>query len=74
MVHAVIRYDDSQSQFQGIKAMGLKNDQFYMAMAMELAQKAADEGETPVGAVIVRNDGFFAGTGRNRREKNRNAL
>ena len=54
--------------------MELKNDEFYMAMAMELAREAAAEGETPVGAVVVRNDGFIAGTGRNRREKGRNAL
>ncbi len=54
--------------------MELKNDEFYMAMAMELAREAAAEGETPVGAVIVRNDGFIAGRGRNSREKNRNAL
>ncbi len=54
--------------------MGLKNDEFYMSMAMRLAREAAAEGETPVGAVIVRNDGFIAGTGRNRREKGRNAL
>ena len=54
--------------------MELKNDGFYMAMAMELAREAASEGETPVGAVVVRNDGFIAGTGRNSREKERNAL
>ncbi len=54
--------------------MELKNDEFYMAIAMELACEAASEGETPVGAVVVRNDGFIAGTGRNSREKSRNAL
>lgn len=54
--------------------MELKNDRFYMKMAMKLARKAADEGETPVGAVVVRNDGFVAGTGKNSREKERNAL
>lgn len=54
--------------------MELKNDEFYMEMAMKLAREAAAEGETPVGAVVVRNDGFIAGTGRNRREKGRNAL
>ena len=54
--------------------MLLKNDEFYMAMAMELAREAAAEGETPVGAVVVRNDGFIAGRGRNCREKDRNAL
>lgn len=54
--------------------MELKNDEFYMAMAMELAREAAAEGETPVGAVVVRSDGFVAGRGRNSREKERNAL
>lgn len=54
--------------------MELKNDEFYMEMAMKFAREAAAEGETPVGAVVVRNDGFIAGTGRNRREKGRNAL
>ncbi len=54
--------------------MELKNDEFYMEMAMELAREAAAEGETPVGAVIVRKDGFIAGRGRNRREQQRNAL
>ena len=50
------------------------NDEFYMSIALELAHEAASEGETPVGAVVVRNDGFIAGKGRNRREKGRNAL
>lgn len=54
--------------------MGLKNDEIYMTMAMELAREAAAEGETPVGAVVVRSDGFIAGRGRNSREKERNAL
>ena len=54
--------------------MELKTDEFYMAMAMELAREAAAEWETPVGAVIVRSDGFIAGRGRNRREAERNAL
>lgn len=54
--------------------MELKNDEFYMSIAMELAYKAAAEGETPVGAVVVRNDGFIAGKGKNSREKERNAL
>ena len=50
------------------------NDEFYMSIALELAREAAAEGETPVGAVVVRSDGFIAGKGRNRREKDRNAL
>lgn len=50
------------------------NDEYYMSIALKLAGEAAAEGETPVGAVVVRADGFIAGRGRNRREKSRNAL
>lgn len=45
----------------------------YMRLALALADVAAAEGEVPVGAVIVR-EGRVIGTGRNRREKARNAL
>lgn len=45
----------------------------YMKAALKLAQKAADEGEVPVGAVIV-HDGKIVGRGRNRRETKKNAL
>ena len=45
----------------------------FMRAALLLAQAAADEGEVPVGAVIVR-DGEVVSTGRNRREKGKNAL
>jgi tRNA(adenine34) deaminase len=46
-----------------------------MKRALELAKLASDEGETPVGAVIVRSsDGKIVGEGRNTREKKRNAL
>ena len=46
---------------------------YYMEKALELAQEAFDDGEVPVGAVIVRNGEIIA-TGRNRREKKKNAL
>ena len=45
----------------------------YMRLALQLADEAAAEGEVPVGAVVVR-DGQVIGTGRNRRERDRNAL
>ena len=45
----------------------------YMKRALELAKEAFDEGEVPVGAVIVRN-GEIISEGRNRREQNKNAL
>lgn len=47
----------------------------YMKRALELAQLAADEGEVPVGAVVVRkSDGAVIGEGRNRRETMRSPL
>lgn len=45
----------------------------YMEMAIELAKKAYDEGEVPVGAVIVRRGEVIA-EGYNRRETGKNAL
>ena len=45
----------------------------YMKAALRLAQKAAAEGEVPVGAVVV-CDGKIVGRGRNRRETKKNAL
>lgn len=48
-------------------------DEIFMAKAIELAQAAADAGEVPVGAVIVK-DGVVIACGRNRREGDKNAL
>lgn len=45
----------------------------YMKAALELAALSASEGEVPVGAVVV-CEGEIVGTGRNRREKGKNAL
>ena len=45
----------------------------YMKMALEQAELAANDGEVPVGAVLV-FDGKVVGVGRNRRERNKNAL
>ena len=45
----------------------------YMKAALRLAQKAAEEGEVPVGAVVV-CEGKIVGRGRNRRESKKNAL
>ena len=44
-----------------------------MRLALLEAEKAFLDGEVPVGAVIVR-DGEVVSTGRNRREKGKNAL
>lgn len=47
----------------------------YMKRALELAQTAADEGEIPVGAVVVRKStGEIIGEGRNMRESGKNAI
>ena len=47
----------------------------YMKRAVELAEMAANEGEVPVGAVIVRKTtGEIVGEGRNMREGRKNAL
>jgi tRNA(adenine34) deaminase len=48
-------------------------DKDYMELALALAKEASDEGEVPVGCVIVRN-GEVVGKGRNRRETGKTAL
>ena len=49
------------------------DDKIFMEEALKLARQAADEGEVPVGCVIVRN-GQIVGRGRNRRETSKTAL
>ena len=49
------------------------DERIFMEEALLLAQQAAQEGEVPVGCVIVRN-GQIVGRGRNRREVGKNAL
>ena len=49
------------------------DDSGFMNEALALARLAASEGEVPVGAVVTRN-GEIVGRGRNRREKQKNAL
>lgn len=45
----------------------------FMLEALRLANEAFEEGEVPIGAVVVR-DGEIIASGRNRREKGKNAL
>lgn len=45
----------------------------FMLSALSLAREAYDDGEVPIGAVIVRNGQIIA-TGRNRRERDKNAI
>ena len=49
------------------------NDELFMKEALRLAAEAAAEGEVPVGAVVTLGD-RIVGRGRNRREKDKNAL
>ena len=49
------------------------DDRFYMEQALHLARLAAEDGEVPVGCVIVRGE-EIVGTGRNRRETGKTAL
>ena len=48
-------------------------DEKFMDEALVLAREAFDDGEVPVGCVIVRGD-EIVGRGRNRREKDKSAL
>ncbi len=52
---------------------GDQMDETFMREALHLAKEAADEGEVPVGCVVVDGD-RIVGRGRNRREKSKNAL
>ena len=49
------------------------DEKVFMEAALELAKEAFNEGEVPVGCVIVRN-GEIVGRGRNRRETEKTAL
>ena len=48
-------------------------DRIYMEEALKLAREAFEDGEVPVGCVIVRGE-EVVGRGRNRREKDKSAL
>ena len=43
--------------------------EYYMAKALDLAREAAEDGEVPVGCIILDKDNNIIGCGRNRREK-----
>lgn len=43
-------------------------DEEYMTLCIELAKKAAQMGECPVGAIVIDGDGKIIGRGYNRRE------
>ena len=48
-------------------------DELFMKEALKLAKEAFDDGEVPVGCVVVRGE-EIVGRGRNRREGEKNAL
>lgn len=50
-----------------------KDEKYFMNAALRRAKTAASHGETPVGCVIVKDGKIIAG-GRNKREKEKNAL
>lgn len=51
------------------------NDEYYMRRCIELAALAAENGDVPVGAVVVkRSTGEIVGEGYNRREFDRSSL
>ena len=50
------------------------HNQYYMGVALSLAHEAKEDGEAPVGAVVVDAAGAVIGRGRNRREKEASAL
>jgi len=52
----------------------MQDHEKYMLMALELAQKAGEAGEAPVGCIVVNAEGIVIGRGRNRREKDMSAL
>lgn len=51
----------------------MNDNELYMKKALELAQKAFEEDEVPIGAVVVRN-GEIVGTGYNKRDSQKNAM
>ncbi|MBR7165220.1 MAG: nucleoside deaminase [Clostridia bacterium] len=53
--------------------MRITEEEKFMRAALNEAKKAADEGEVPIGCVIVK-DGRIIARGRNAREKKKNAI
>ncbi|MGN0601848.1 MAG: tRNA adenosine(34) deaminase TadA [Oscillospiraceae bacterium] len=55
--------------------MEFERENFYMTIALELAKKAAEIGEVPVGAVVVKKStGEIVGEGYNKRETGKDSL
>jgi len=52
----------------------MESHEKYMSMALELAREAGEDGESPVGCIIIDAAGIVVGRGRNRREQNKTAI
>jgi len=52
----------------------MRSHEYYMSIALGLAREAGEDGEAPVGCVIVDSMGEIIGSGRNRREKEKSAI
>jgi len=52
----------------------MNDHDYYMSIALQLAQEAGADSEAPVGCVVVDENGAVIGRGRNRREKVKSAL
>ena len=64
---------DEQPEEKSLEDVSNKEDKYYMKKALKLAKKAAENGEVPIGCVIVK-DGEIIGKGYNRRKKDRCTL
>ena len=51
----------------------MQSHEYYMSIALTLAREAGEDGEAPVGCVVVDAGGVVRGRGRNRREKEKTA-
>lgn len=47
----------------------MSDDQHFMSLALELAQKAYEHDEVPIGALVVSSEGLVLGTGFNQTEE-----
>ena len=52
----------------------MESHEKYMSMALELAREAGEDGESPVGCIIIDAAGIVVGRGRNRREQKKTAI
>ena len=52
----------------------MQDHEYYMRIALGLAREAGEDGEAPIGCVIVDSGGDVIGRGRNSREKEKSAI